>query len=479
MTRPETRPGYSGPELCQMTARAVVAALETGDVTPDDLIDAAMARIGQTSPAINAMVTTCEDRARAAAKTLPTGTLLAGLPFGVKDLTPVSGVRTTWGTPAFADHVPDATHPLIERIEQNGGIVLGKTNTPEMGAGANTFNAVFGHTRNPWDTRLNPGGSSGGAAAGLAVGETWLSHGSDLGGSLRTPAAYCGVVGLRPSPGVAWGGPASDIFDTMPVQGPMARNVADCALMLDTMAGFDRRAPLSWPALPDGYLGSCLADAGPVRIAFAPDLGGIAPVEPDMATALAAALGALPAPEFTVEETAPPTAQAEATFRTLRALGFWVDARQTPDAVSRHFKPTLQQNTREGAALVVDDIAEALAARTKLTLDLRAFLADWDVIAAPVAGLFPLEAEIEFPPAVAGVASRDYLSWLAFAMPATLASLPAMSLPVGFANGLPVGLQLIGQPRGEARLLQVARAIEEALALPQTPIDPRVLHTPS
>lgn len=470
------RPAFTGPELCALTACEALDALRAGTVSPHDLVEASLSRIEQTSPAINAMVTPCPDRARAAATALPKGTLLAGLPIGIKDLTPVAGVRTTLGTPAFADHVPEASHPLVERMEARGAVVIGKTNTPELGAGANTFNAVFGPTRNPWDTRLNAGGSSGGAAAGLATGETWLSHGSDLGGSLRTPAAYCGIVGLRPSPGLAWGGPATNAFDTMPVQGPMARTVEDCALLLDAMAGFDPRAPLSWPAPDTPYRAACRQDPGAVRIAFSHDLGGLAPVEPAMADALRAALSGLDG-TMAVEETAPPSAGTEEIFRTLRALGFWTDARETPESVTRHYKPTLQQNIAEGRALTVDEIARAQAERSRLYAEMSGFMARYDVLAGPVVGLFPLPVEIEYPPQVAGQDSRDYLDWLRFAMLATLCGLPALSLPVGFTDdGLPVGLQLIGRPRGEARLLQIARRIEETLALGHRPIDPRVRH---
>ncbi|SDY36109.1 amidase [Citreimonas salinaria] len=471
------RPGFTGPDLCRLTACEALDALAARQVSAHDLVEASLARIEQTGPAINAMVTTCPDRARAAASALPPATLLAGLPVGIKDLTPVAGVRTTWGTQAFADHVPEESHPLVERMEDRGAIVIGKTNTPELGAGANTFNAIFGPTRNPWDTRQNAGGSSGGAAAGLATGEVWLSHGSDLGGSLRTPAAYCGIVGLRPSPGVAWGGPATNAFDSMPVQGPMARNVEDCALFLDAMTGCDPRAPLSWPAPATPYRDTCRQVPGEVRIAFSHDLGGLAPIEPAMEQALRDAVGRIDAGGLPVEETAPPSAGTEDIFRTLRAFGFWVDARETPEDVTRHYKATLRQNIAEGRALDADTVADAHSARTRLYAAMADFMTHHDVLAGPVVGLFPLPVETEYPPSVNGHDSRDYLDWLRFAMLATLCSLPAMSIPVGFnAQGLPVGLQLIGRPRGEGRLLQIARRIEEILALDLRPIDPRVTH---
>ncbi|MBS0125230.1 amidase [Thetidibacter halocola] len=467
------RPAFTGPDLCALTARDAVAMLRKGVVSPSELIDAALARIEQTGPAINATVTLCAERARTAAATA-TGPL-AGLPLTIKDLTPVAGVRTTWGTPALADTIPQVSHPLVLRLEERGGVVLGKSNTPEMGAGANTFNPVFGATRNPWDTRMNAGGSSGGAAAALATGETWLAHGSDLGGSLRTPASFCGIVGLRPSPGVA-GGSETQRFDTMGVQGPMARNVGDVALLLDAMAGFDPATPVSWPAPEERYLDQCLRDPGPVRVAFSmlPDL---APATPEMQAVLRDGLSRIDIPGFAIEEATPDLAGAEATFRTLRALGFWTEARNTPERVTSRYKPALQRNIEEGRALDVDTIAEATTTRSRLYHTMRMFLTRYDVLACPVTGLFPLPVEVEYPPEVAGVAGRDYLDWLRFAFPATLCGLPALSLPLGFTDdGLPVGIQLIGRPRGEGRLLSIARAMEEALGLDATPIDPVVRH---
>lgn len=465
---------FSGPDLCKLSARAVVDLLKTRQVSPAELVEASLQRIAQTSPAINAMVSPCPDRARQAATQADLDSPLAGLPIGIKDLTPVAGVRSTWGTPAFADHVPTTSDPLVTRLEANGAVVMGKTNTPEMGAGANTFNAVFGPTRNPWDTRMNAGGSSGGAAASLATGETWLSHGSDLGGSLRTPASFCGVVGLRPSPGLIASGPGADAFNPFGVEGPMARTVADVALFLDAMTGLDLSDPLSWPA--QACLPTCLKDAGPIRIAFSPDLGHL-PVTSEMAETLAKALTRLQAPDVTVEEHTPDCTGLDHAFRTFRGLGMWTSAQVTPKRVSDQFKPTLKANIAEGSQLTVDDIARANVTRTRLYASMRTLFETRDVLACPVTGLAPLPVEVEYPTEVAGKPSRDYLDWLGFAFLATVCGLPALSLPVGFTpNGLPVGLQLIGPPRGEARLLQVAHRLEQALALDTTPIDPIVTH---
>jgi amidase len=472
------KPAFTGPDLCALSAREVIALLQKRAVSAPELVEASLARQARTSPVINAMVTPCADRARSAARIVRTDSALAGLPIGIKDLTPVQGVRSTYGTPALSDFIPEASDPLVTRLERRGGIVMGKTNTPEMGAGGNTFNAVFGPTRNPWDTRMNAGGSSGGAAAGLAAGEVWLSQGSDLGGSLRTPASFCGIVGLRPSPGVAGGGHPLMGFDTTPVEGPMARNVADCALFLDAMAGFHSAWPGSFPAPETSYLATCLQDAGPVRVAFAPDLGGLGPVTPEMQAHLRGAMDRLNGNGIDVEDAAPRLDGVDQCFRHLRAFAMWTAYRHAPKAMTDHYKPTLRQNIEDGRAITLDQLGDAQVTRARLYDTMRQFLETFDVIACPVTGIGALPVEVEYPTEIAGVASHDYLDWLRFAFPATLCGLPALSLPVGRdPRGIPVGLQLIGQPRGEARLLQIARTLEERLGGPMTPIDPVIRHT--
>ncbi len=466
-------PDYTGPELCRKTARDVVALLKSGEISPSDLVEASLERIAQTSPAVNAMVTPVPERARAAAAAASSDSLLAGLPIGIKDLVMVAGVRSTCGTPALKDHVPEVSDPLVLRLEERGGIVMGKTNTPEMGAGANTFNPIFGATRNPWNTAMNPAGSSGGAAVGLAVGEVWLSHGSDLGGSLRSPACYCGIVGLRPSPGIAGGATGPDSFDAFGVEGPMARNVADCALMLDAMAGYDPVWPVSYPAPETSYLTQCLSDPGQIRIAFSPDLGGLSPVEPEVAAMLQTAMQTVEAPDVSVTEETPPLDGVESCFRTLRAIDKWMGYKTTPKEISDLFKPTLRGNIDEGAVLSGTDIVDARIIRMRLYAEMQSLLSRYDVLACPVVGLAPLPVEIEYPTEVNGVPCKDYLDWLRFAFLASLCGLPALSLPIGrTAEGLPMGIQLIGPPRGEGRLLQVARRLEQALNAPATPIDP-------
>src|SRR5437879_8602171 len=258
------------------TACAIVEKLNSGEVTPLDLLDVLEQRIAEVDGKVNALPTLCFDRARTRAKALmkkPVGDRgpLAGMPMPIKDLTNVEGVLTTQGSPTYKDNIPARSDLLVEHLESNGGVIYAKSNTPEFGAGANTFNEVFGATRNPWDTSRSAAGSSGGAAVALATGMAWLAHGSDMGGSLRNPASFCGIVGMRPSIGRVAHTPVAKIDRNLGVQGPMARNVEDLALLLDAMSGEHPADPLSLPSLPASFLSSVRSGQGPNRVAYSPD----------------------------------------------------------------------------------------------------------------------------------------------------------------------------------------------------------------
>ncbi|WP_323764430.1 amidase [Marinovum sp.] len=474
-------PAFTGPDLCALEAVEVVGMLRSGEVSSRDLLDAVFRRIETTGPAINATVTLCPERAYAAAEGLDRANAaepgwLGGLPISIKDLTPVKGVRTTFGTPGLADFVPDESDSLVDRIEARSGVVVGKTNTPEFGAGGNTFNAVFGATRNPWDTTLNAGGSSGGAAASLASGEVWLSHGSDHGGSLRTPAAFCGIVGLRPSPGLC-GGSRDNSFMIEGVQGPMARSVRDCALFLDAMSGFDPRSPISWPAPAAPYQSAVAQADGRLRIAFTPDLNGLSPVDREVEDHLRHALTLLGRGGATVGEACRDLPELERTYLVLRGLNWATVTRRMPEEITRHFKPTLAENVAFGRALSLDDLALANLDRSVIYNNMVAQFDRFDVLACPTVGCLPHPQSEEWVREIGGQRLSHYMDWLRFAFLATVTGLPAISVPVGLGpRGLPVGLQLIGKPRGEAALLAAARAVEVAVGGPLGPIDPVVTH---
>ena len=471
---------FSGPDICRLEAHEVVKMLKAKDISPAELLDASYQRIEQVEPLVNAMPTLCKDRAYDAAKELSSATLerdapgfLAGLPTGIKDLAAVAGVKMTMGTVGMADNVPKENGAIVDILEQRGAIVVGKTNTPEFGAGGNTFNDVFGKTLNPWDTSKNAGGSSGGAAVSLATGEVWLSHGSDLAGSLRTPAAYCGVVGLRPSPGRASGGAEILGFNTEGVQGPMARGVLDCALFLDAMSGFQPQCPLSLEAPAQPFFEAANRPAENYKIAYAGSLNGFAHISPRMDAALKTALELVSKNGGEVEEDCPDLPGLEKTFRTLRAMLWAALPGRAPDAIQKHYKPTLAKNIQQGRDLTVDDIYDAQLQRSKLFDTMHGFLGKYDVLACPTIGVESGPVEIEYPIMDNSDAHEDYISWLRYSFLSTATGLPSISIPVGFFdNGMPVGLQLIGRPRGEAALLSIARAIELVMGGPMKPIDP-------
>jgi len=471
-------PDYSGPELCALQAHDVVTLLKNKEISPKELLDAAFSRIDAVEPAINAMPTLCRDRAYAVAKAVDTDQKdyagrLAGIPIAIKDLSTVEGVRTTFGTKGFADFIPTSSDPLIERLEARQGLIIGKTNTPEFGAGGNTFNDVLGITRNPWDTTLNAGGSSGGAAASLATGEVWLSHGSDHGGSLRTPAAYCGIVGLRPSPGVAGGSSRDNAFMIEGAQGPMARSVRDCALFLDAMTGHEPRFPTSYPAPSVPYQEAVIRADGKFKIAFTPDLNGMAQVDSEVEVHLRTVLEKLERNGTTVEETCPELPDLERSYHTLRGLIFATLARRMNPAVRQHLKSTLEQNIRMGEALTVDAIIDANLNRSSIYNNMLGLFETFDVLACPTVGCMPHPQTEEWVDTVGGQHLTGYMDWLRFAFLSTTTGLPAISVPVGLGpRGLPVGLQLIGKPRGEAALLAAARAVELAVGGPLGVIDP-------
>jgi amidase len=461
-------------QLHELTAREAVALLKRGEVSSLELIEAALARIAATDKAVNALPTLCPERARKAAAKISRGSLLAGLPIAIKDLVEVQGVRTTWGSPIYADHVSRHSDIVVEILERNGAVVLAKSNTPEFGAGANTFNEVFGRTLNPWNTALTCGGSSGGAAVALATGQVWLANGSDLGGSLRTPASFCGVVGLRPSPGRIAHGPKSDAFDTLAVEGPMARNVADVALMLDAMVGLDAGDPLALEPPARSFSAHVAAPRGPRRVGFSPDLGAT-PVAAEVKAVCAAAARRFEGMGAVVEEACPDFHDAGFIFQTLRAAKF-VTAHAEKLAKQRDkLKPDVIWNIEKGLKLTADEIGQATRARSALADRVATFFRDYDLLLCPAAPVPPFPVEQRYVAEIDGRKFDNYMDWLLITFAITLTGCPALSIPCGFTkDGLPVGLQMVGRPRGEAALLEAAALFEAQAGLAgRLPIDPR------
>jgi len=465
--------------LWSLSARDLYTLLDREEITPLDALDALEERVSSVDPIVNALPTLCFDRARDHAKELmkkPRSERgrLKGIPVAIKDLTEVKGVRSTHGSPIFAHHVPQKSDLMVERLEAEGALIYAKSNTPEFGAGAHTFNPVFGATRNPWNTSLSAAGSSGGAAVALATGMAWLAQGSDFGGSLRNPASFNNVVGLRPTPGrVAY--TRKGRFDSsFSVEGPMARTVADLAFFLDAMTGDDRRDPMSKPRPAVSFLDEALSRHRPLRIAFSEDLG-ITPVDPQIRHVLRGAIHKLTAAGFVVEEVHPDVADAAAIFHVLRANSYALSMGELLHTHREQLKPDIVWNIEAGLALSPDEVRKAELARTALMQRVADFFGDFDVLLCPATIVPPFPIDKRYVDRCDGHVFSNYIEWLTIVSVATLAGCPALSLPCGFTEAaLPVGLQMIGPANGEASLLSAACLFEEVFALgTERPIDPR------
>jgi amidase len=474
-------------ELVRMTAREVIGHLQKGDVTPLDLLDVAERRIAAVDGPVNALPTLCFERARAHARRLMDKAdgrareaegeagWLAGVPLAIKDLTDVAGVRTTYASPIYRDHVPAHSHPVVARIERKGGLVVAKSNTPEFGSGGSTFNEVFGRTTNPWNTALTPGGSTGGGAAALAAGMVWLAHGTDHAGSLRRPASYCSVVGLRPSPGRVTRGTANNLYAPLSVHGPMARTVGDVALFLDAMAGFCPRDPLTFDAPATSFTAAVDAPVAPARVAWTPDFGGRIPMERETRDLCAAVLPLLERLGARVEEATPEVGQIDEAFMVLRAQSYVVDQEPRLAEHRDKIKRDIIWNTELGLAATPSRIGWAERERAAFYRRVAAFFETYDLLVAPCASTPAFDVNQRVPERIDGKPVEHYLGGsLVTAIP-TLMGVPSLSLPCGFDRyGRPVGVQLIGRPRGEARLLAAAALLEAELGLAaRVPIDPR------
>ncbi|WP_193184326.1 amidase [Nisaea sediminum] len=464
--------------LIWKTATEIRNLLAKGEVTPLDLLDALETRISAVEPRINALPTLCFERARDHAKALmekpvaDRGELL-GIPVAIKDLEEVKGVRTTFGSPIFADHIPDKSDIVVETLEKNGGVVYAKANTPEFGAGGNTFNEVLGTTLNPWNQKRSVAGSSGGSAAALASGTAWLAQGSDTGGSLRNPASFCSIVGLRPSPGRVARGPAGTPFANLPVAGPMARNVADVALMLDAMSGEHPRDPISLARPAESFSDAVKAQRLPKRVAFSRDLG-CTPVDPEVAKICEAAALKFEALGVKVEEAHPDFHDVQEIFQALRAEGFYMTKRKLLEEHRDKMKPEVVWNIEKALDYSLEDFTRVQLARGAYIQRAVDFFETYDLLLSPATCVGPYPVEQRYVEVCDGHTFDNYVEWLTMAYAITLTTFPALSIPAGFtAEGLPVGLQVVGGPRGEAALLSAAGLLEAEIGhAAAVPIDP-------
>jgi amidase len=458
-------------ELCDKTALDLKQLIASKEVSPVELFRSCVRRIDQVNPSVNAVVARDDEASLAAAREAEAQVMrgaslgpLHGLPVGVKDLTETAGLRTTFGSPLFADHVPRADAPLVVTIRAAGAIIMAKTNTPEFGAGANTVNAVYGATGNPFDPALTCSGSSGGSAVALACSMVPLATGSDLGGSLRTPASYCGVVGFRPTPGLV-GDPTRILaWAPLSVQGPMARNVADLRLLLSVMAGERDGCPLSFQAREDMQLGAPRQVLSELRVAFSEDLG-FAPIDNGVRQEFRDRIQTI-APFFaSAEENDPPLEDADRIFEVLRSVGFLAAYRKIYEKTPDQLGPNVTANVKLGLTYSAVDVADAARDHSELYRRFLDFMRRYDVLICPVASVPPFPKDQLYPKSINDAPLPTYISWVGIAYGVTLTGHPVVVVPCGLdRQGLPFGLQLVGRYGQDLTLLAIAEALESALS---------------
>jgi len=455
-------------DICFIPAVKLARLIRARKLSATEVMKAFIAQIERVNPKVNAIVTFVPELALSTANKIDRqkrSTQFGGLPIAYKDLVPTKGIRTTWGSLLYKDHVPAADHLVVERLSSAGAITLGKTNTPEFGAGSQTFNKVFGATRNPYDLSKTSGGSSGGAAVAVACGMLPFADGSDLAASLRNPGNYCNVVGFRPTPGRVPSWPATDAWDTLSVMGPMARTVADCAFLLSAMAGPDPRAPTSIDERGSVFSKPLSRNFKKIRVAWSRDLGGL-PVDPRVTSVLEGQKRVFKDLGCIVEDAEPDFSGATEAFETLRAIGFLGRYGAHLEQHRDKLKNTVIWNIEQGMKLQPRQIARARALRTDLFHRMRSFLEKYAFLLCPVNPLPPYGIEVEWPREVAGVKMNNYLDWMKSCYYISITSHPAISVPAGFTHdGLPVGIQIVGRYRDDFGVLQLAHAFEAATEL--------------
>ena len=457
----------SGEELTSLTAIELAARLRRREVSARDVMAAHLARIERVNPKVNAIVTLVAERAMADAaradERLARGEavgVLHGLPVAHKDLVDTAGIRTTHGSPFFRDHVPTQDAGLVTRMRAAGAITLGKSNTPELGAGSQTFNTVFGATRNPYDPSKTCGGSSGGAAVALACGMVPIADGSDTGGSLRNPAAFCNVVGLRPSPGRVTRDASS--WSPLSVSGPMARTVADVALFLSALAGPGDRDPLSISEGGERFAAALDRRFNGVRVAWWRGLGGI-PFEPEVRQTIDAHRRTFEGLGCIVEDAEPDFAGVDEAFPTLRYTSNHPRYAALVRQRREWAKDTIRFEVEQAERLTAVDVGRALARQSKMYDDSRRLFERYEYFVLPVTQVSPFDVETPYPTRINDVAMTTYVDWMRSCWYITMMANPAISVPAGFtASGLPIGIQIVGRHRGEWSLLQMAHAFEQA-----------------
>jgi amidase len=461
--------------IALLPAAELARLVRARELSPVEVLDACLERVEALNPAINAVVT-LDPGARGAAVALERRIAkgeevgpLAGVPVGIKDVTQVGGVRTTFGSPLFAEHVPEHDALVVRRLRAADALILGKTNTPEFAAGGNTFNEVFGRTRNPWNPERSAGGSTGGGAAGLATGMIALAEGTDLGGSLRVPASFCGVVGLRPSVGLVPTVPSDFAWDTLQVTGPMGRTAGDVALMLQAVAGPSPEAPLAQPVAGRDFVAAVQrAEAAGLRVAYCRDVAGIG-IDAEVERVCREAAFALGAAGAAVDEIALDLSYGRKAFLALR--GLWFVSMLYPHlARLESFGTNVANNLRAGLGTTVAELGAAEAARKRMREELAALFTRYDLLLTPTMAVSPFPVVENYPRTVGGREMETYVDWISPTYVLSLTGLPVGSVPAGLdPDGMPCGLQVVGPPFGEERVLALMAVMQRVRPVGRPP----------
>jgi amidase len=461
--------GSSMPDICYLSAAEMTRLMQSGKLSARDVLEAHWKQIDRLNPKVNAIVTQVRERALESAKRADELQaqgkalgVLHGLPIAHKDLVETAGIRTTFGSPLFKDYVPQQDDLIVQRIRRAGAIAIGKTNTPEFGAGSQTFNTVFGATHNPYDLSKTCGGSSGGAAVSLACGMMPIADGSDTGGSLRNPAAFCNVVGFRVSPGRIPSPNSAFAWSTLSTSGPMARSVSDVALLLSAMAGPDPLAPLSLPEPGSVFARDLGRNLRGVRVAWFDNLGGI-PFDPRVRAVVDSHRKTFENLGCAVEQAEPDFQGADFAFKTIRA---WYSAAGHEEQFRLHpnaFKDTLRREIEQGQALTGSDLARAETLHGQLWRTFQTFMEKYEYFVLPSTQVPPFDVHTPYPTEINGTPMEGYIDWMKVCWYISIVANPAISVPAGFTpEGLPVGLQIVGRYNQDFSVLQVAHAFEQA-----------------
>jgi amidase len=461
-----------GEEICFLEATEWARLIRGREVSAEETMAACIEQIGRTNPRVNAIVTILPERAmrdaRAADQRLAEALArgddvgpLHGLPVAHKDLAPTRGIRTTFGSLIYEDFVPEEDALIVERLRRAGAITVGKTNTPEFGAGSQTYNEVFGETLNPYDTTKTCGGSSGGSAAAVACGMVPIADGSDMGGSLRNPASFCNVVGFRPSLGRVPSWPVRAGWSLLSTEGPMARTVQDVALMLGVISGPDSRSPLAISGPGEDFFGPLERDFSGTRLAWSRDLGGL-PVDPRVTTVLDEQRHVFEDLGCLVEDNEPDFTHADEVFKALRAWHFELNYGELLEEHRSRMKDTVAWNIERGLGLSGPDVGRAERKRTEIYDRVRTFMEGYDYLAAPVSQVPPFDVKRRYVTEINGMEMETYIDWMKSCYYVTVTGLPAISVPCGFTQErLPVGIQIVGRTRDDLGVLQLAYAFEQ------------------